>query len=83
MSKADELTKKVGQLMRGSVGIGFLGLLALLFIGLKLTDHIGWLWWWVLAPLWVAPALILVIFSLVAVMVVLAVFIDGRKAKKI
>jgi hypothetical protein len=36
----------------GGSGIGFLGLLAVLFIGLKLTGYIGWSWWWVLAPLW-------------------------------
>lgn len=35
-----------------SGGIGFLGLLAILFIGLKLTGHIAWSWLWVLAPLW-------------------------------
>lgn len=33
-------------------GPGFLSLLALLFIGLKLTGHIDWSWFWVLAPLW-------------------------------
>lgn len=33
-------------------GIGFFGLLAVLFIGLKLTGYIGWSWWWVLAPIW-------------------------------
>lgn len=33
-------------------GPGFLSLLALLFIGLKLTGHIEWSWAWVLSPLW-------------------------------
>ena len=33
-------------------GAGFLSLLALLFIGLKLTGHIEWSWVWVLSPLW-------------------------------
>lgn len=33
-------------------GIGFFGLLAILFIGLKLGGVINWSWWWVLAPLW-------------------------------
>lgn len=33
--------------------------LALLFIGLKLTGYIGWSWWWVLAPLWVAGLIII------------------------
>lgn len=37
-----------------SSGIGFVGLLALLFIALKLTGHIDWSWWWVLAPIWLA-----------------------------
>lgn len=33
-------------------GVSFLGLLTLLFIGLKLTDYVDWSWWWVTAPLW-------------------------------
>lgn len=35
-------------------GIGFAGLLTILFIGLKLTGHIGWSWWWVLSPIWIS-----------------------------
>ena len=38
---------------KGSKGPGFLSLLSLLFIGLKLTGHIDWSWVWVLAPLWI------------------------------
>lgn len=41
-----------------SGGIGFLGLLTILFIALKLTNHIDWSWWLVLAPLWAPFALI-------------------------
>lgn len=41
-----------------SSGIGFIGLLTILFIGLKLTDHIDWSWWWVLAPIWLVPGLL-------------------------
>lgn len=33
-------------------GIGFSGLLGIVFIVLKLTGVINWSWWWVLAPLW-------------------------------
>ena len=33
-------------------GIGFLGLLTIAFIVLKLCAVIDWSWWWVLAPLW-------------------------------
>ena len=39
-------------------GIGFLGLLAIVFITLKLTGYIAWSWWWVLAPIWI-PIIIL------------------------
>jgi hypothetical protein len=46
-------------------GIGFGGLLTVLFIGLKLTHYIDWEWKFVLAPLWVPFALFLVV-SLVA-----------------
>ena len=45
-----------------SSGIGFFGLLTVLFVGLKLTNYINWSWWWVLSPLWMTTALALVIF---------------------
>jgi hypothetical protein len=35
-----------------SGGIGFFGLLTILFVALKLTGYIDWSWWWVLAPIW-------------------------------
>lgn len=41
----------------GYPGIGFPGLLALIFITLKLTHVIDWSWWWVLAPLWISLSL--------------------------
>jgi hypothetical protein len=47
-----------------SGGIGFCGLLTVLFIGLKLTHHIDWSWWWVLSPLWIGFALWVVIIGL-------------------
>ena len=34
-------------------GIGFAGLLAIVFIVLKLTSVITWSWWWVLSPIWI------------------------------
>jgi len=37
-----------------SSGIGFTGLLTVLFIGLKLTGYISWPWIWVLSPLWIS-----------------------------
>lgn len=35
-----------------SSGVGFFGLLGVVFIVLKLTGYITWSWWWVTAPLW-------------------------------
>jgi hypothetical protein len=49
-----------------SSGIGFPGLLTVLFVGLKLTGHITWPWVWVLSPLLIALAF-LVIFVILAV----------------
>ena len=44
-----------------SGGIGFSGLLGILFIGLKLAGYIDWSWWWVTAPLWGGLALVLAV----------------------
>lgn len=41
-----------------SGGIGFVGLLTIMFIGLKLTGFIDWSWWWVLAPVLIAAAVV-------------------------
>ena len=38
-------------------GVGFIGLLTLVFIALKLTGHINWSWLWVLSPLWISGLL--------------------------
>lgn len=44
-----------------SGGIGFVGLLTILFVALKLTEHIDWSWWWVLSPMWVTALLVVLI----------------------
>ena len=45
-------------------GIGFLGLLTIVFIALKLTHVINWSWVWVLAPLWGEIVLVIIILIL-------------------
>jgi len=47
-------------------GIGFTGLLTILFIALKLLHKIAWSWWWVLSPLWIAAAFVVFILLIVA-----------------
>ncbi len=46
-------------------GASGLTILTVLFIGLKLTDYIEWSWWWVLSPVWIPIALIVLIFTVV------------------
>lgn len=48
-----------------SGGIGFTGLLTVLFIGLKLTNHIDWSWLWVLSPLWISTSIVLLVLAIV------------------
>lgn len=49
------------------LSIGFLQILTLLFITLKLTHNIDWSWWWVLAPLlWPIYVLLAIAFFCLA-----------------
>lgn len=52
-------------------GVGLSGLLLVLFIALKLTGVIGWSWLWVLSPLWI-PLALLVVIAVVAAIVIAA-----------
>lgn len=54
-------------------GISFMGVLAIVFITLKLLGTITWSWWWVTAPLWAGLATVLVGF----VLFVIIAFIIG------
>ena len=54
-----------------SSGIGLSGLLAILFIALKLTGVITWSWLQVLAPIWI-PFVIVVFILIIAGIVIIA-----------
>lgn len=54
-----------------SSGVSFLGLLAILFIGLKLGGVIDWSWLWVLSPLWLGLAVIVAVFVVAALVIIL------------
>ena len=47
-----------------SGGVGFCGLLTIVFIVLKLCKVISWSWVWVLAPTWI-PTLIAILLLLI------------------
>lgn len=53
-------------------GIGFAGLLTLLFIGLKLGKVINWSWFWVLSPIWIS---ILVGIGFVLIFIIIGWFV--------
>ena len=58
--------------------IGFVGVLQILFIGLKLATFIDWSWWWVMSPL-----LIIIIYRLSFIIsLAVAVIVTDRKQKK-
>jgi len=44
-----------------NTGIGFTGLLTIVFITLKLLGKINWSWWWVLSPVWISLSLAIII----------------------
>lgn len=50
-----------GNSSSSSSGIGFCGALCIAFIVMKLCGVINWSWGWILAPLWIPLAILLVI----------------------
>lgn len=63
-------------------GVGFWGLLQIVFITLKLLDKISWSWWLVLAPMWVPTAILIVAAVAVAIFYGIAGKISDRRRKK-
>lgn len=51
----------------GSDGTGFVGLLTIVFITLKLCGVIHWSWVWVLDPIWIPIALVVLIVAIVVI----------------
>lgn len=51
-------------------GIGFSGLLTIVFIVLKLCGVISWSWLWVLSPIWI-------VWLIVILIVIIAVIINS------
>jgi len=61
-----------------SGGIGFVCLLTIVFIVLKLCKVISWSWVWVLSPIWIFVSILLLIFGIG----LLIAFIDYKKGEK-
>jgi hypothetical protein len=72
LSMLNETKQMSSNSSSSSSGIGFPGLLTVLFIGLKLTGHITWSWWWVLSPLWISALLAVAILAIVFILALIA-----------
>lgn len=54
--------------MEKSSGIGFCGLLTIVFIVLKLLKVINWSWLWVLSPIWIPIIIVILIMILIVLL---------------
>lgn len=61
-----------------SGGVTFPGLLTVLFVGLKLTHHIDWSWWWVVSPIWIGFGVIMAWIVIILVVAGIAGLLDWR-----
>ena len=41
-------------------GVGFWGMLTILFIGLKIAGIVNWSWWLVLSPMWISAIVVII-----------------------
>lgn len=60
-------------------GIGFVGILTLIFITLKLLGKITWSWLWVLSPIWIS---FVVGLSIVSIIIIFMATIESIKNLK-
>lgn len=60
-------------------GVGFAGLLTIVFIILKLTHVIDWSWVWVLSPLMIQIAVLII---LIIIWIALELKVNFKKIKK-
>lgn len=59
-------------------GVGFVGLLTVAFVVLKLVGVIDWSWWWVVSPVWIATLLVV---ALLVALGVIALLLERAKRR--
>ena len=64
-----------------SGGIGFVGLLTIVFVVLKLIGTITWSWWWVLSPIWITTLTVIAVILCILIGAVIYEFYKHRKLK--
>ena len=48
-------------------GVGFVGLLTIAFVVLKLCNVINWSWWWVLSPVWITAIIVIALIIFIGI----------------
>ena len=61
---------------KSSSGLGFCGVLTIVFIVLKLTGVISWSWWWVFSPIWID-------LLLAGILILIAVAINHAEERRL
>jgi len=74
-------TRRYNTTAQATAGFPFLAILGLIFITLKLTGYIAWSWWWVLAPLWVGPLILLIVLGCIGVFLLIAFMVSAMKPR--
>jgi hypothetical protein len=59
-------------------GLSTSSLLGVVFIILKLTNVIGWSWWWVLSPFWIPWAIAILIAIPIVIIAVIVSCMAGE-----
>ncbi len=72
-----------GKETAGKSGMGFVGVLTLIFIVLKLTGNISWSWLWVLSPIWICALLLLALFGAIFIALKLKKHKDEKNGKPV
>lgn len=64
---------------QASGGVGFVGLLTIAFIVLKLCNVIDWSWWWVISPIWITACIVAMLIFVGIFGYIVAEFLKARK----
>ena len=72
------MSKKKTYSTGNGIEIGFIGLLTIVFITLKLCHVINWSWWWVLSPLLISWGIVILIYSIIAIVMIILI---GERAE--
>jgi hypothetical protein len=65
-----------------SSGIGFLGLLTIVFVVLKALGYLNWSWWLVFSPVLFGAGLTVLVLSGLGIALLVAKRLEAREAKK-